>query len=193
MTQDCINSAGADNVILVETGLFHQYTGVDTFIPFQGAFNYNRALNMGLAYAKGDIHILANNDLIFHEGWRSIGSDMVANGFNSGSAWFKGSHFPQGNHVYVGYEIAVHLTGWCIFITKETWMIIDQLDESVDFWYSDNLYADQLKKYGLRHGLFCNVRVDHLGTQTLNIMPMKIKRLYSIGQLAKYESCRKRK
>lgn len=186
MTQNCINSAGADHVILVETGDNIDYQGVDQWVGYGGPFNYNRALNRGLQYAKGDVHILANNDLIFYEGWRTIGNYMVSYGFDSASAWFKGSKFSQGDFVYKGYEVATHLLGWCLFITKEAMQKIGQLNEGVDFWYSDNVYADQLKQHGLQHGLFCNVRVDHIGSQTLSTMPMKIKRQYSIVQLAKY-------
>lgn len=185
MTQNCIDSAKADNVIVVETDKYHNYSGVNVQRYYEGDFNYNRALNMGLDVAKCDIHILANNDLVFYN-WRSIGEDMIYNGFDSASAWFEGSRFPQGDYIYEGFAIAEHLTGWCIFITHKALLKIGKLDESVDFWYSDNLYALQLKKHGLRHGLFCNARVDHIGNQTLNTMPIKVKRYFSHGQLAKY-------
>ena len=117
---------------------------------------------------------------------------MINNGFDCASAWFNGCQFPQGDFIYEGYEIAYHVSGWCLFITKEAYKKIGKLDERVDFWYSDNLYANQLKEHGLRHGLFCNARVDHICSQTLNTMPMKIKREYSLGQLAKYNNlCKK--
>lgn len=188
MTQECIDSAKADRVILVETGNRVDYSGVDIIVPYPGQFNYNYALNKGLSYADGDVHILANNDLVFHN-WRTIGDDMINNGFGSGSAWYKGSRFPQGDFIYEGYEIATHVTGWCLFITNEALKKIGKLNEGVEFWYSDNLYAEQLKEAGIRHGLFCNSRVDHIANQTLNTMPIKVKRQYSVGQLSKYKSC----
>jgi len=188
MTQDCIDSCGADRVILVETGQKTDYRGVDVYLSYYGAFNYNHCLNLGLEYAKGDVHVLANNDLIFHD-WKTIGDDMINNGFGSASAWFKGCGFPQGDFIYEGYDIAIHLTGWCLFVTSETIKKIGKLNEGVDFWYSDNVYAEQLKKEGIRHGLFCNARVDHLESKTLNTMSVKIKRQYSIGQLSKYKLC----
>lgn len=186
MTQNCIDSAKADHVILVETGTGNtNYSGVDTTIHYKGDFNYHRALNMGLDMIKGDVHILANNDLVFYD-WRSIGEDMINNGFDSASAWFDGSRFPQGDFIYEGFAIAEHLTGWCLFITAEALNKIGKLDEGVDFWYSDNLYALQLKRHGLRHGLFCNARVDHIGSQTLSTMTLRLKRHFSHGQLAKF-------
>ena len=190
MTQNCINSAGADNVILVETGDGFNYSGVDKVVDYEGQFNYHRALNMGLEFVKGDVHILANNDIVFHE-WKTIGEDMIYNGFDSASAWFNGSRFMQGEYIFEGYNIAEHLLGWCIFITSEGLKKIGRLSEDVDFWYSDNIYAEQLKRARLRHGLFCNVRVDHIGSQTLQTMPIKLKRHYSIDQLVKYNHAKR--
>ena len=192
MTQRCIYSAKADRVIIVETGQTVAYDNIDVYAQFPGKFNYNACLNWGLEFAENDIHILANNDLIFYD-YRSIGYHMTENGFASGSAWYKGCQLPQGDFIYEGDDVGNRLTGWCIFITKETFKKIGLLDEGVDFWYSDNLYADQLRKHGLRHGLFCNARVDHIGNQTLNTMPVRVKRDYSVGQLSKYQLCRKRK
>ena len=89
MTEQCIASAcqdGADlNVIVIETGNPYKYD-VDKIIEYNGEFNYNRALNIGLKYAKGDVHILANNDLIFHKGWSRIGDMMKEYGYHSASA-----------------------------------------------------------------------------------------------------------
>lgn len=188
MTQECIDSAEADRVILVETGTVNtNYQNVNVTIIYDGEFNYNRALNLGLKEAKGDIHILANNDLIFYD-YRDIGNSMLLYGFGSGSAWFTGSRFPKGDFIYEGYYIAEHLTGWCLFITAEALNKIGSLNEDVDFWYSDNIYAEQLRKAGIRHGLFCNARVDHLGSKTLKTMPINIQRRYSMGQFTKYKN-----
>ena len=187
MTRNCINGAMADNTIVVETsGNIVDYCC--KVVPYDEPFNYNRALNMGLLHTKHNNYILANNDVLFYDGWRNIGHYMKQYGFGSASAWYNGSQFPQGDYIYEGYNVAVHLTGWCIFTTKDTIQRIGGLSEAVDFWYSDNVYADQLKKAGIRHGIFCNERVDHLASQTLNIMPMRIKRQYSLGQLAKYNN-----
>lgn len=74
VTQQCIDTARADtddiNVIVVETGEPYKYPGADIHLKYEGQFNYNRALNLGLKHVKGDVHILANNDIIFHSGCR---------------------------------------------------------------------------------------------------------------------------
>jgi hypothetical protein len=185
VTTNCINSARQEcdlNVIVVETGgVKVQYDA--NVIYYGDSFNYNRALNLGLLVAKSDIHILANNDLIFHRGWSVIGEQMKEYSIDSASALSSDPRHRSFKHddcIYEGYNIGVHLTGWCIFVTKETMQKIGKLDESFDFWYSDNVYADQLKAHGLRHGLFCNIQIDHLGSKTLKTLPIRDQRRYSV-------------
>ena len=119
MTEKCITSARQDNadlnVIVIETGQPYKYDA--KIIEYNGEFNYNRALNIGLKHATGDVHILANNDIIFHKGWSAIGQMMIDNGYHSASAISEGHKgFEKGNWVYEGYEIGKHLAGWCIFL-----------------------------------------------------------------------------
>lgn len=188
MTQDCINSALLDygdiNVILVESGQPYKYNYVNKTIQYNGVFNYNRALNLGLKHVKGDIYILANNDLIFKSGWSKIGELMQLNGYHSASAI---SGTEQGDILYEGYEIGKTLNGWCIFLDKYCLDKIGQLDETCVFWYSDNLYGCQLKAAGIKHVLFCNCRVDHITSQTLRKQSSHIQRAYQGSELTKFK------
>lgn len=193
ITQNCIDSAlqdGADvNVILVETsGTKVNYKNVNEYIMYSGTFCYNHALNLGLEKVKGDVFILANNDLIFHPGWSRIGPLMQINGYHSASA-INGAEnkFPLGNHVFDGYDISQILKGWCIFMDRYCLEAIGKLDESVVFWYSDDLYALQLQNAGIMHGLFCNIRVDHIASKTLKRQPSRIQRQYAIGEGYKFK------
>lgn len=173
MTQAAIDSCLRDdvpvNVILVETFRRHNYTGVDHHIMYEGKFCYNKCLNEGLRHATGDVVIMANNDIHFVKGWSTIGRSMIDNGYLSASALSaspRQSGFKRGDYVYEGYLIGIHLTGWCIFAQRKLFDIIGKLDERVNFWYSDNVYADQLKKHNIKHGLICNVTVLHYTSQT---------------------------
>ena len=184
VTENCIDSAKQDkadlNIIVVETTTFAVNYDAE-IIRYKDGFNYNRALNLGLEYAKGDIHILANNDLIFHKGWSIIGESMIVNGFPSASAlstYYLQRGFQRGNWIYPGYEIGRHLTGWCIFATKECIAKIGRLDESYEFWFSDDMYAHQLIKADIKHGLFCNVQVDHILSATLRTLSRQEQRKY---------------
>ena len=68
ITQEAIDSCLADhvpvNVILVETFKEFPYRRVNKTIFYNGEFNYNHCLNLGLNYSTGDIQIMANNDII---------------------------------------------------------------------------------------------------------------------------------
>jgi glycosyltransferase involved in cell wall biosynthesis len=190
VTQQCIDSARQDNadlnIIIVETGNPYLYN-VDKIIEYNGEFNYNRALNLGLKYAKGDIHVLANNDLIFHKGWSEIGNLMLSNGYHSASILSQDvKEFQRGDFVYEGYTIGKHLTGWCIFMDKFCHSEIGSLDETCSFWYSDDLYALQLKKAGIRHGLFCNLQIDHITSRTLIKQPSALQRRFQDGEFRKF-------
>lgn len=199
VTQNCVNSARADsvdmNVIIVETsGNIIKYDSVDQVIRYEGDFCYNRALNLGLKYAEGDVYILANNDIVFLPGWSKIGPCMKINGFDSASALssdHRQKYLKRGDWIYEGYEVGKYLTGWCIFVTRKCIEQIGQLDETFDFWYSDNIYADQIIKAGIRHGLFCNVQVNHIVSATLRTVPPKVRKQYSYDNTAKYKLIRK--
>ncbi len=199
VTQNCINSARADgadmNVIVVETsGCVVKYDGVDQVVSYEGDFIYNRALNLGLKYAEGDIHILANNDLIFLPGWSKIGDIMIANNLDSASALSEDprqKYLLRGEYIYPYNEIGKFLTGWCIFVTRECIKKIGSLDESFNFWYSDNVYGDQLIKAGLTHGLVCNVQVNHITSATLMTVPLKLRKQYSYDNVLMYKIIKK--
>lgn len=185
VTQNCIDSARKDavklNIIVVETGNPYKYK-VDKLIEYNGEFNYNRALNLGLKYAKSDYQILANNDIIFYPGWSKIGDIMKANDYLSASALstdIRQRYCKRGDLAYEGYTIGFQLAGWCIFTAKELWKQIGPLSEKHKFWFSDNAYAGQLIEKNIKHALICSVQVDHLESQTLNRMPRHTQNLYT--------------
>lgn len=190
VTKNCIESARQDNaelnVIIVETFEKHDYD-CNINILYNEPFNYNHALNIGLQYAHSDIHILANNDIIFHKGWSQIGDLMISNDYHSASIMGPAiDGIQHGDHVYEGYTIGKHVTGWCIFMDKYCLSKIGQLDETCSFWYSDDLYACQLRQAGIKHGLFCNLQVDHMTSQTLIKQNTQMQRKYQLGELAKF-------
>ena len=123
MTQDAIDSCLADradvNVILVETYQKTEYKNVDKYVLFEGEFNYNHCLNLGLKHRKGDVQILVNNDIIFMPGWSSIGQTMREYGYLSASALSNHPRqrlFQRGDYAYEGYDICLYVTGWCLFV-----------------------------------------------------------------------------
>lgn len=185
VTNNCIRSAKQDNadlnIIVVETGPDFKYE-VDEIVKYSGEFNYNRALNLGLKHAKSDFQILANNDIIFYKGWSKIGDIMRANKYLSACAIsndVRQNLFRRGDYAYEGYRIGSEMCGWCIFTDKKLWSIIGKLDEKHQFWFSDNVYADQLKEKKVKHALICSIHVDHLGSKTLIRQNRMIQRQFT--------------
>ncbi len=192
MTEQTINTARADGadmrVIVVETGPRYEYD-VDVIIMYTDDFCYNHALNLGLQEAKGEIHILANNDLVFHPGWSKVGDVMQANNCHSASVLsqdIRQRHFERGDVFYEGYNVGSHLTGWLIFLDDYCLSMIGKLDESVKFWYSDDIYSLQLRAAGVKHYLICNCQVDHITSQTLSKLNGSKRRYYQTGEYHKY-------
>lgn len=186
MTQRAIDSCLADgadvNVILIETATRARYRGVNQTIFWNKPFNYNACLNEGLKYRTGDVQILSNNDVIFMKGWSEIGGIMEANGILSACARSESrSHYgmPNDYKAYKGYTIGTFFCGWCIFQHKSVWDKIYPLDEAYEFWYSDNVHAEQLKRAGIEHYLICAVQVNHITSQTLNKTDRKTRLQYT--------------
>jgi glycosyltransferase involved in cell wall biosynthesis len=186
MTQRAIDSCLADgadvNVILVETHQQARYHGVNHLIMYREAFNYNRCLNRGLQYAKGDVQILCNNDITFEPGWSEMGDIMAENDILSACPI---SNQPQHRlmkkkyEAYFGYDISMFFTGWCIFQHRSIWEKIGKLDESYQFWYSDDVHAQQLIKAGIGHWLICAVKVNHFTSVTLSKTDRNLRRRYT--------------
>lgn len=158
-------------------------------------FNYNACLNWAIGFCKSKYIALCNNDLEFYKNWATNLIWAMRDEYLSASPYSRtsGLKYPEGNHFYTGYEIGQILCGWCLFVKKELFNIIGKLDETVDFWYSDNLYAEQLKKSKIKHILVCNSIVNHVnsGSLTINTEPLERKSKLMHGQQKKYVSRKK--
>jgi hypothetical protein len=156
-------------------------------------FNYSRALNLGVERLSGRYVACCNNDLVFGDHWAEQILRTMAR-FRLRSACplcpTSGSHAPycgqQG--VRFGYGIGHELAGWCIVLERSLWNEIGRFDEVCDFWYSDNVYALQLQRAGVWHGLVLDSTVTHLGSRTLLRCEEEAHRQMTADQRAKFEA-----
>ncbi len=132
-------------------------------INYHEPFHYNRLMNHGVEMATNEWIVLANNDLIFHRGWLT---ECLKHDYLSMSPNFKAVR-EQG--VEEGHEIGVagQVMGWCLLANRKVFDKIGKIDESVNFWYSDHVYADQLREAGIEHALVKGALVQHLDGKTL--------------------------
>ena len=139
MTQETIDSLYESetehefNVIVFEQNKVPTYLKAKT-IKYDCDFHYNKLMNIGIDLTKNEWVCLCNNDLLFHKGWFS---ECIKHDYLSMSPNEK-----QEEGIEEGYGIRKQVKGWCILTKRELYKIIGRIDQSVSFWYSDNVYAD---------------------------------------------------
>lgn len=182
MTQEAIDSclkSGNHEIIVIETckdGF--SYRDSQT-IRYAGKFNYHKCMNIGIGMSSGEFIAICNNDVLFDKDW----SDKIEHVFkvhpeyDSLSPFCPGYHdgmwkLSKGDHLLEGHQIGRLIPGWCIVFRRSILKKIGKLNEDVEFWYSDNIYGDQIIKERIRHALVCNSFVSHIGagSQTLNTL-----------------------
>lgn len=133
-------------------------------VTYDFAFNYHKCVNLGLEYGHSDIVAICNNDLVFDKYWltktlAAMGDTYLSASPNNKTSLIEG--------VIEGYTVAKHLLGWCIVVKRKIFKQIGRLNEIVNFWYSDDVYGEQLKRAGIKHILVLHARVVHLTSRTL--------------------------
>ena len=190
MTEKAIKTALLDevNVIVVEQNKAVRYDVMTLHYDFP--FNYNKCLNFGLDSCHGEYVILCNNDLVFSENWATNLITVLEMGFDTVCPYCPNAHRnrEKGDHLYEGFEMGVEFVGWCIAAKRD---LIDEigLNEEIEFWYSDNLLNEQLKRSGKKHALVCNSIVEHVGggTVTLRSSDKKLIEKFTRGQQSIYK------
>lgn len=158
-------------------------------------FNYNGYLNFAIPNGKAPYVVLCNNDLTYEKNWASnIIKEMKANPeILSASPFCPGVNNSNGSNVHLGHEVRKQLNGWCIFTKRTLFDKIGKLDEGVAFWFSDNIYADQLKFHNISHALIQDSIVRHhennLGV-TGETLSQNKKINYTTGQYDDYLKAR---
>jgi GT2 family glycosyltransferase len=152
--------------------------GQDKTILFdRPEYNCNRAMKLGMPYGAADWVVMASNDLIFMRGWytalleaQAKRPDILSWGTWSNLWSWHPNLFPGAQpEIIEGYRTGHELTGWNIITKRHGVLDVIDLHERVSFWYSDNIYADELQKHGIRHALCTTSIVNHLVSQTWNL------------------------
>lgn len=170
MTQDTINScvSGANslpvNIIVLEQNPGVSYRNART-VHAPETFNYNRFANRGARLGSAEWIMVANNDLIFEDGWLH---QLLAAGHP-----FVSPKCPddarQADLVEntVGDRTGRNMSGWCFMVKRSLWDQIGGFDDCVDFWASDDVTIEQCRAVGVLPMLVPAARVKHLGSKTL--------------------------
>lgn len=194
MTRRTINTLleseeGIDfNVIIVESSrnVEKEYADICNHYIFPNEpFNYNKFLNIGSKYCKGDWIIISNNDVSYELGWFNeiikvhqerpdIESFSPKDPLLFMSFW--GDVFVGTKDNYVeGYQVSKYLMGWSLVIKKPSFDKILPFDEQFDMYYQDNDYAEILKLNGIKHALVRRSIASHYNTLSVRILEHKVR------------------
>ena len=176
------------NVVVVEQNQSaEKFELADETIYYDFPFNYNKVLNLGIKKTTAKYVLLANNDLVYCDFFADNLLKAFKAGYKSLSPTSPSQSVYSNKMVIEGYGINSVLNGWCICAERKTIEKIGYLDESVVFWYSDNIYAYQLKYNCIKHARVTNSYVFHLGSSTLKKSESNTKKDYTNGQKKIFE------
>lgn len=171
MTQHAIDTciAGANslpvNVVVLEQAEGADYQHAIT-IHAPGEFNYNAFANRGARYGTADWIMVANNDLIFHDGW--LHHLLVA---NHPVVSPKASQDPRQLDITeneIGPVNGRHFSGWCFMIKRDLWLQIGGFDQDFAFFCADDSVIEQLKEIDVMPMLVPAAQVEHIRSVTLD-------------------------
>lgn len=149
---------------------FDKVIDVSTYIPF----NYNQCINIALQNINKNYEwiCICNNDLVFNISWLdSIKLNLQKNP-DVKSVCPRYSIKQKENEF--GYICSGYILGWCFMFHKDVLDEIGEFDENFDFYFQDDDYAEQLKKYNIKHMSVATSIVTHLGQQTTGPEKMNV-------------------
>jgi GT2 family glycosyltransferase len=168
MTQTAIDTcivgtSSPVNVIIIEQEPGVCYQNARTVFAVD-EFNYNRFANRGVQMGCAPWIMISNNDVIFHDGWLdhllAVDHPVVC------------PCPPKVNPLAVdnqtGYENRTHFSGWCFMMRREIWRRIGGFDEAVNFWCSDDVVLEQLRKINTPSMKVPAAVVEHLMSATID-------------------------
>lgn len=176
------------NIIVVESSrnVPNEYANICNHYVFPDEkFNYNRFLNIGSKYCKGDWVVISNNDVSYELGWMTeilkvhqerpdIQSFSPRDPLFFLSFW--GNVFVGTKDTYVeGYQVSKYLMGWSLVITKSSFEKVLPFDEQFDMYYQDNDYAEVLKLNGIKHALVRKSIASHYNTLNVRHTQHQVK------------------
>lgn len=185
MTQEavdsCIRAANGlrVNVIVVEQDRSAEYKNCSAHY-LTSAFNYNRFANFGANQGGAPNIVIANNDLIFEDGWlhNLLAADHPLVSPKCPAA-LKQRDVTENE---IGDENGKHLSGWCFLIKRKLWEEIGGFDTDVSFWYSDDVTIEQCRAKGVLPMIVPGAVVRHKGSQTLITSPKETFDDFTWGQ-----------
>jgi glycosyltransferase involved in cell wall biosynthesis len=191
MTRNCIKSLRDCEtkdigilIVLVETQHVNAITElrslVDKTVFPRKKFSYNQFLNEGYISCyvpknPGSYILISNNDVIYNElcihrmiqCMESCVKDIMSVGPTDVDI-----HGTSDTDI-IGYDIPQTLCGWSYLFRADilnTVKFSELFPKEIEFWFSDNYYAEVLKKNGFMHCRVCDAYAKHLHQKSHDIL-----------------------
>ena len=174
MTQATVDTCrGGANGLPVGIAVLEQQPGLVyrrcATIHMDQPFHYNRFANFGANRGSADWIVIANNDLLFHDGW--LHQLLAAEHPLVSPKCPRDSRQAEFTENTTGDITGQHLSGWCFMISRDLWETIEGFDEAVSFWCSDDVVIEQAKAVGVLPMIVPGAVVEHVQSVTLNAAP----------------------
>lgn len=192
MTQETVNScletAGSTNIriTVIEQNPRVFYRGARVKQPEnESSFNYNERMNQGILISNAEYVLLANNDLIFNEGWAQ--ELLKANYPVVSPICPKDPRHVGLTKNEKGSVCGRNFSGFCFMIKRELWNQLPQERlQEFPFFYADNVVVEELLKIGIEPMVVPSAVVRHLGSTTLKTLPNQEQQELMWAQTEKY-------
>jgi len=153
-------------------------------IRMPAEFNYNKFANFGASRGSADWILVANNDLIFRDGW--LHSLLAANHPLVSPKCPRDERQSEFTENKIGSVTGKHLSGWCYMISRDLWDRMGGLDDSVTFWCSDDVVIEQAAALGVKPMIVPSSIVEHDQSSTLKTTYQSSRDELTWGQLDKF-------
>jgi len=153
-------------------------------IHMPGTFNYNGFANFGAARGSADWILVANNDLVFHDGW--LHALLAADHPLVSPKCPRDERQAEFTENTVGGVTGRHLSGWCYMISRDLWDRMGGLDDSVTFWCSDDVVIEQAAELYVQPMIVPASVVEHDKSSTLKTEPQSSRDDLTWAQLDKF-------
>jgi hypothetical protein len=153
MTQRCIDSVGndVDQVILQ----------IDKY-----GEGYSKTTNKALSNCIGEIIIVGNNDIIFHENWLTELLFPIQLGFDIATCWTS-----DQNDIKVEDRIEIGSNFGSLFaMRREVYDTIGGFDERFKGYFADTDYRERVLAQHFTIGKNMNMVVEHLAKATYKVV-----------------------
>lgn len=155
-----------DQIILVDDGspiqATQDFSDIDIRLPENQG--YSAAVNAGLEAAQGDIIIVGNNDLTFHENWLTELLRVLDEGFDVATCWTSDQKYKLQDKIEQDAKF-----GSIFAMKREVYEQVGGFDEQFRGYFADDDLRKRMLEAGFTIGKNCNLVIEHLAKATYDV------------------------